>query len=1232
MAGEIELIPRLPDEIVRAVDEKRLAVFVGAGVSRLVGCMGWADLAKDLAERAFESDVITYKDKQSLLEIPEHRKVITICRDLLKAEGLEDKFTEALQKALRDDLQVTRPNIYDDIYKLRGVFVTTNADRLFHRHFDKASVHFSRKELDPANIERLNLYHIHGCISDPKTMVFTLQDYFKCYNDETIQQFLKNIFSEYTVLFLGYGLSEFELLEYIFLKFDTQEKKERRHFMLRPFFAGEERLLEFEQRYYANMGIQLLGFQKDKRGHKQLELVVREWNTRLNRVSGYLHAAFSEIDALIESPSHVSEHKLLQIVHNDMPLEDYAFKKLAESAQAPHWLSALKQHGCFQAAKNPPPREVEGQPGFFTIPQWNVLPYLEKVAEENRENPDNEITKALVSVVDEITNHRDAEGQRIDNYRTDWFMVKIVSTLPSEEWSQSHIEFVGDALKTQFGSRVLASEIGKKLLPRFIEAERGDLVVRLLGVVLSYRVKKHKGQEVASMMEEHWLKEALGGANKERIAALCGIQALDVALAKMREVAEIDKFALADPWIRSIETTAQTRFPDRYGCQLVSFARDLLERAKPEDIRGRVDKLGKEKHSIFRRLAIHAINHHWKDLKDLFWKWQGNPLQDHELHHELYVLLERRCGAFTDPQMDDVLAWIEEIQWPEANDPEKDAREAWMRKRWLSALSGADSAKVSKRLGLYDSKAPGKHDHPSFLTWSECGFVSQKSPKSDKELLAMSNDDIASFLQEWREEVSFGLERVSAHGLSAALKQTVREHPEKFADDMAPFHEIPLAYQHEILHGFTEAWNAKNEFAVGKVLTFVEELIAPDSFWEEEYAEHEANYRDYVVRRIAEFIEAGTRSDEHAFDPKYLPQIEGILLVLMEKAKSLVLHSTKLVDSVLTSARACAFSAAIVYALRYARLYKKQEQSRWPEAIRNAFADRLDPAIESAIDFWVTLGKYMPDLPFLDEKWTFGEIDRIFPKESQEHWAAAFGAYLSYSPHVYEEIYAKLREREHYSKALETDFEDGYVTEKLVQHICIAFLEDWEKVSDEGSLIDHILELAKAEQLSQVVEFLGHLEGDEPRRKLKARIKPLWKAMFERLREKQQEPEYQRIISELHLWLGVVDEIDDGVKEWSLLTAKYIRAQWGESGLVEQLAKHVDGSPKEVAEIYLAMLAAKVYPDYDQNHIKAIVQSLYQHDCKEQADAICNMYGEVGDYSLRPLYEAHNQASEDGAV
>ena len=33
--SEIKLIPRVPDEIIKAINDKSLAIFIGAGVSRL---------------------------------------------------------------------------------------------------------------------------------------------------------------------------------------------------------------------------------------------------------------------------------------------------------------------------------------------------------------------------------------------------------------------------------------------------------------------------------------------------------------------------------------------------------------------------------------------------------------------------------------------------------------------------------------------------------------------------------------------------------------------------------------------------------------------------------------------------------------------------------------------------------------------------------------------------------------------------------------------------------------------------------------------------------------------------------------------------------------------------------------------------------------------------------------------------------------------------------------------
>ena len=52
MSDELILpIPLIPPEILEAVNTKTLAVFVGAGVSRVMGCMGWDELSRRLVKR-----------------------------------------------------------------------------------------------------------------------------------------------------------------------------------------------------------------------------------------------------------------------------------------------------------------------------------------------------------------------------------------------------------------------------------------------------------------------------------------------------------------------------------------------------------------------------------------------------------------------------------------------------------------------------------------------------------------------------------------------------------------------------------------------------------------------------------------------------------------------------------------------------------------------------------------------------------------------------------------------------------------------------------------------------------------------------------------------------------------------------------------------------------------------------------------------------------------------------
>jgi len=301
MSNGIQLIPEVPDEIRAAVNSGTLAVFIGAGVSRLVGCHGWDALARNLVIRCHAEGIINFKENETLSQIPDHKKTITICYHLFCKNHLADIFYEEMDRALRTGDDIDTPNIYDDIYRLRGLFITTNADTHFDRLFNPPNILYQGPDFKADRLDRTNLYHIHGSVRDRNSLVFTVAAYMKRYTQEPeFRMFLARIFREYTVLFLGYGVAEFEILDFILQDNRKNQVLAPRHFMLSPFYSGEDNILSYEQAYYNDLGINILGFEKDTDGYRQLIDVIKHWNEEINQVTGYLHEATRLIDDAVE--------------------------------------------------------------------------------------------------------------------------------------------------------------------------------------------------------------------------------------------------------------------------------------------------------------------------------------------------------------------------------------------------------------------------------------------------------------------------------------------------------------------------------------------------------------------------------------------------------------------------------------------------------------------------------------------------------------------------------------------------------------------------------------------------------------------------------------------------------------------------------------------------------------------------------------------------------------------
>lgn len=918
--------------------------------------------------------------------------------------------------------------------------------------------------------------------------------------------------------------------------------------------------------------------------------------------------------------------KTLQRIKNDKNLENHFFKKLTVASKPLEWLVPLRDAGYFDPAKNPRPKETPNKKGYY-IPHWNILDALDNMAAKNEENPNDEVSKMLLEIVDGIITYRE-NGERIDNYRTDWKLLETISHFPIKYISAQHIQFIKDALRPSIGTSLLDHEIGKLFLPKLIREGARDLIIELLDVILHYsKSDREYIREYISVFDPYYLKKALD-KNKKGISEICAVEAANVAITKMQEILREDKSQFNCVWIPAIEDHEQTSFPDKYECQLVHFVRDMLEAADPKEIEPIVKDMLVEEHDIFKRLAYHLINHHYDTLSPLLWSVPYNPLNTLTIH-ELYELFKAHCKSFDETQIETILNWTETQDFYFSDEvsgvAEKEEKiKAYYRKEWLLALLDTGNEEVKRRYEAYNSINDATIEHPGFHYWSlGAGFVQDVSPIDEDEFKKKPNDEIAMYINSYKEEDLTSWEGFTRVNLASSVRKFVSNDPVRFSTDLTPFLSVPRKYQHEFLRGFEEAWRNNKDFDWNELLPFMKKLIEDGSFWSEEKKEGKYDYNRWIADTIADLIQEGTKNDKHAFSPDLLPIAEQIILLLLKNVKSDMSMMSDLVTSVLNSSKGKVFMAAINYSLRYARLYCRDKEARWVESIKSEFTERLNKTKEPGLEFSIVIGQYLPYLNYLDKQWVVSNFNRIFDLESEKHWEAAFIGFIVMTSTVYEEIYRLLRNNGHYEKGLSCSFGDKHAADKLVQNITIGYLAGWDDLADADGLLRKLFETDNTEYISELVTFMGTFR-DRDDEKLRRKIKPLWKAIIEKVAPNLEKDEYRIIASNLGKWLSLVDTIDDDVYEWLQISVGTIEENWNSGFFIEYLRKHVIKTPTMVGNLYLKMLNAGTYPDYKKEDIIAIVQALYDLNEKQSAIRICNIYFSKGFEFLRETFEKLN--------
>ena len=204
----------IPYELQQAVSQKKLVVFTGAGVSIKEGLPSWKDLVLKILEE--KNDFI---EKSSFYADAVREDVLTPLEALDKIEDNKKHVFSVLEES------VTSGNIESEfiqkLSKLTTRFITTNFDSLLEDNIPsiRKITKDSQYNLTKIDTEDSYVLKIHGDVSEIDNCVIFSSQYEELYSKDNLTVFqLKKIFSQYTVLFLGFSFSDHfvsELFDYV---------------------------------------------------------------------------------------------------------------------------------------------------------------------------------------------------------------------------------------------------------------------------------------------------------------------------------------------------------------------------------------------------------------------------------------------------------------------------------------------------------------------------------------------------------------------------------------------------------------------------------------------------------------------------------------------------------------------------------------------------------------------------------------------------------------------------------------------------------------------------------------------------------------------------------------------------------------------------------------------------------------------------------------------------------
>lgn len=315
----------IPDELTEAVEEDRLVVFAGAGVS-----MQPPDPLPDFTQLV-EGITQSVRPGQPAIERIGNERYETYLGRVGEVGQLKEACAQIMSPGAPSDLHANILRLFEG-----GVLrlVTTNYDLRFERAAESLGMDtrsFSSPAL-PLGNDFEGIVHLHGDVTHPDELILVDSDYGSAYvSDGWVTRFLIKMFSRYMVLFVGYSLSDVPMQ---YLARSISAELQDRVFVL------ETEPNSFDK--WRRRGITPIPFER----YEQLPQLFHEWGKRVLRTQEQRVGAVARIAATHEHLTDYDSETLRKALEAKDPDEQHLYAQaFADAATGFGSLSMLVEQG-----------------------------------------------------------------------------------------------------------------------------------------------------------------------------------------------------------------------------------------------------------------------------------------------------------------------------------------------------------------------------------------------------------------------------------------------------------------------------------------------------------------------------------------------------------------------------------------------------------------------------------------------------------------------------------------------------------------------------------------------------------------------------------------------------------------------------------------------------------------------------------------------------------------------